>query len=85
VIDDLDPSSVLYGSESVEIEIEGTGFNRQTVVRFQGREFPCMVNESGTRLTVSLPTRDLPIGSYALTVSNGTNLEHTLKRALEVF
>jgi hypothetical protein len=85
VIDDLSPSSVVYGRDGIEVVISGTGFSQQTVVRFQGQELAGKVNESGTSLTVRLPTRELPIGSYAVTVSNGPGLEHTLKRALDVF
>jgi hypothetical protein len=84
VIEDIDPSSVVYGKRDVVVIIEGTGFSAETEVRFAGRTLAAEWVGPG-RLRVTLPTDDLAIGSYPLTVSNGDGREHTLRRAIEVY
>jgi hypothetical protein len=54
-------------------------------VKFQDSAYSPSVNPSGTELRVTIATRNLPIGRYAITVSNGPGLETTLRRALEVY
>lgn len=85
VIDDVEPSSVVYGKREVMVTIIGTGFDDSTVVRFNGATFEPSHDGSGNRLTVTLPTRELSMGAYGITVSNGPGQEHSLKRAFEVF
>lgn len=84
-ISDIEPSSVTYGTRELAVTISGTGFGADSVVLFGGRTYQPSVNQAGTRLDVTIATRDLTIGSYAVTVSSGTGLEQTLKKALTVF
>ena len=85
VISDVKPSWVVFGSRETSIAIIGTGFTAGSVVNFQDSVYSPSVNPSGTELRVTIATRDLPIGRYAITVSNGPELETTLRRALEVY
>jgi hypothetical protein len=84
VIEDIEPSSVVYGKREFVVIIEGTGFSAETEVRFAGRNLVAEWVGTG-RLRVTLPTADLAIGSYPLTVSNGDGREHTLRRGIEVY
>jgi cysteine-rich repeat protein len=82
---DIEPSAVVFGSREVTLTITGSGFNANTVVRFGGSDYNPVVSNAGTRLVVTLPVRNLAIGPYQITVSNGPGRETTLRRALEVF
>jgi cysteine-rich repeat protein len=85
VVEDVEPSSLVYGTRELSITVMGEGFNAKSVVRFQGAQYPATVNPTGTELQVTLPTRGLLIGRYPITVSNGPGLEHTLKKAIAVY
>ena len=85
VISDVKPSWIVFGSRETSIAIIGAGFTAGSVVKFQDSAYSPSVNPSGTELRVTIPTRDLPIGRYAITVSNGHGLETTQRRALEVY
>ena len=85
MISDVKPSWVVFGSRETSIAIIGAGFTAGSVVKFQGSAYSPSLNPSGTELRVTIPTRDLPIGRYAITVSNGSGLETTLRRAIEVY
>ena len=84
-ISDVEPSSVLFGTRAVEITVSGTGFLAGSVIVVAGRKYPPSVNQAGTRLVVTINTRNLSIGPYAVTVSNGPGVENTLKKALEIY
>jgi len=85
VISKIKPTGVVFGARETTIRIIGSGFTADTVVTFQGAAYTPTVNTAGTELRVTLDTRDLPMGRYAITVSNGDGLETTKRRALEVF
>ena len=85
VISDVKPSWIVFGSRETSIAIIGAGFTAGSVVKFQDSAYAPSVNPSGTELRVTIATRNLPIGRYAITVSNGPGLETTLRRALEVY
>lgn len=85
VISDIKPSWVVFGARETTVAIIGAGFTAESVVKFQGSEYSPSVNPAGTELRVTVATRELPIGSYAVTVSNGPGLETTRRRALEVY
>ena len=85
VISDVKPSWIVFGSRETSIAIIGAGFTAGSVVKFQDSAYSPSVNPSGTELRVTIATRNLPIGRYAITVSNGPGLETTLRRALEVY
>ena len=85
VISDVKPSWIVFGARETSIAIIGAGFTDESVVKFQDSAYSPSVNPSGTELRVTIATRDLPIGRYAITVSNGPGLETTLRRALEVY
>ena len=84
-ISDIEPSSVMYGTGELAVTISGTGFAADSVVVFAGKTYQPSVNQAGTRLDVTLATRKLSMGTYAITVSNGSGPEQTLKKALTVF
>ena len=84
-IERIKPWSVAYGTREVAITISGTGFGADSIVLFQGRTYVPSVSESGTRLDATIVTRDLPMGNYAITVSNGTDKNTTLKKALVIY
>jgi cysteine-rich repeat protein len=81
----IKPWSVPYGTREVAITISGTGFNADSVVVFQGKSYVPSVSEAGTRLDATIATRDLAMGAYAITVSNGTDMSTTLKKALVIY
>jgi hypothetical protein len=85
VISKLKPWSVVFGARETSITITGSGFNADTVVKFQGTSYTPSVNPAGTELVVTIATRDLTMGFYAISVSNGPDLETTRSRALEVY
>lgn len=84
-IEEVEPSSVVWGTRELTIAVIGAGFTPESVVLFSGSTYEPVVDPSGTRLTVTLPTRDLPLGNYAVTVSDGAGQQDTLKRALIVY
>jgi len=85
VISKIRPFGVVFGARETTIRIIGSGFTTGTIVKFQGVAYTPSVNTAGTELRVTIETRDLPMGRYAITVSNGDGLETTRRRALEVF
>lgn len=84
-IDSVKPWSVAYGTRELTITVRGSGFTSTSVIVFQGTRYPASVNQEGTQLVATVRTRELGMGSYALTVSNGAGVEHTLRKALEVY
>jgi len=84
-ISDIEPSSVMYGTRELAVTISGTGFDADSVIVFAGKTYQPSVNPAGTRLDVTLATRNLSMGTYAITVSSGSGLQDTLKKALTVF
>jgi hypothetical protein len=85
VITDVKPSWIVFGARETSIAIIGTGFTDESVVKFQDSTYSPSVNPSGTELRVNIATRNLPIGRYAITVSNGPGQETIQRRALEVY
>jgi len=85
VISDVEPSSVVWGTADVAITISGEGFHSESIILFEGKKYVPSVNQAGTRLEATIATRNLSLGSYAITVSNGYGIENTLKKALVVF
>lgn len=85
VIADIKPPWVVFGARETTIRIIGSGFTAGTTVKFQGAVYSTSVNAAGTELRVTIETSDLPMGRYAITVSNGDGVETTERRALEVF
>ncbi len=85
VITEVNPKTALYGAKETKITISGAGFGAESVIIFAGKKYSPSVNQAGTRLDVTIPTRDLSMGRYAITVSNGPGLETTRKKALEIF
>ena len=85
VITDVKPSSALYGAAEVTLTVIGEGFGAESVILFAGSRYSPSVNPTGTRLEVTVPTRDLSMGRYGITVSNGPGKETSLKRALEIY
>ena len=75
----------MFGSRELAITISGTGFHTDTVIKFAGSTYSPSVNQAGTQLKVTIPTRNLSIGPYAITISNGPGMETTLKRAVEIY
>jgi len=85
VISDVDPSWLVFGKSETVITVSGTGFHAESVIIFEGSTYEPSVNREGTRLETTIPTEDLSIGTYALTVSNGSGRDSTLKKALVVY
>lgn len=85
VIAKIKPSGVVFGARETTIRIIGSGFTADSIVKFQGAAYTPSVNTAGTELQVTLETRDLPMGRYAITISNADGTETTKRRALEVF
>jgi len=84
-ISGVKPSKLTYGSAELAITISGSGFHAGTVIIFQGTTYTPSVNQAGTQLKVTIPTGDLSIGPYRITVSNGPGLETNKRRALEIY
>ena len=84
-ISDVDPSTVVYGKREVTITLTGAGFTADSMIRFNGADYRPEVSDGGTRLTVTLPTRDLSIGKYPITVTNGSGDQVQAKKKLAVF
>ena len=84
-IEKIKPWSVPYGTREVNLAISGTGFTADSVVVFQGERYVPSVDQSGTRLDVTVATRHLTMGAYPLTVSNGPETRATLRKALVVY
>ena len=84
-IEAVKPWSVAYGTRETDITISGTGFNADTVVLFQGKSYVPAINAEGTELNATIPTRNLAMGAYAITVSNGPEMQTTRKKALVVY
>ena len=85
VISDVKPSKLTYGSAELAITISGSGFHAGSVIIFQGTTYTPSVNQAGTQLKVTIPTGNLSIGPYRITVSNGPGLETNKRRALEIY
>lgn len=85
LISDIEPFSVVYGTRELAITILGSGFDAQSVIEFAGKTYIPEVNPEGTRANVTLTTRNLTLGSYAVTVSNPSGEKKTLKKALVVY
>jgi hypothetical protein len=84
-ISDVDPSTVVYGKREVSITLTGSGFTAASMVRFNGTDYRPEISGDGTRLTVTLPTRDLSIGKYPITVTNGSGDQVEAGKKLAVF
>lgn len=85
IISDVEPSAVVFGTSEVTITVSGTGFHSESVIIFDGSKYPAAVNQAGTQLEATIVTGNLGIGPYALTVSNGSGMKTTLKKAVEIF
>jgi len=85
VISKIKPSNIVFGSREVTVAISGTGFTSETTVLFDGTSYTPSVNQAGTELKVTLATRDLAMGRYPITISNGSGMEITKKKGLTVF
>jgi len=85
VISEVEPSSVVWGTSEFAITVIGTGFHEESVIIFEGSTYKPVVNQAGTRLDTTIVTANLTIGSYAIKISNGSGLEHTLKGALDIY
>jgi len=85
VISDVEPSSVVYGTRELDIAVLGNGFQAGSVIEFAGQAYAARVSPDGTRAEVTLTTRRLTLGAYALTVSNPSGEKATLKKALVVY
>ena len=76
---------MLYGTRELTITVLGSGFSAESVIEFAGTTYTPSVNAEGTRLEATVVTRDLTMGRYAITVSSGSGLKTTLKKALVVY
>ena len=76
---------MLYGTRELTITVLGSGFTADSVIEFAGTTYTPSVNPEGTRLESMIGTRDLAMGRYAVTVTNGSGLKTTLKKALVVY
>jgi cysteine-rich repeat protein len=85
IISDVKPSKLTFGTRELTIKVNGSGFHTSSVIIFNGETYSTSVNQAGTQLSATFPTRSLSIGPYAITVSNGPGMEATLKRALEIY
>ena len=85
VISKIKPSNIVFGSREVTVTISGTGFTSETTVLFDATSYTPSVNQAGTELKVTLATRELAIGRYPITISNGSGMEITQKKGLTVF
>jgi len=84
-ISDVEPSSVVYGKRELTITVLGSGFRAGALIEFAGATYEPTVNAQGTRAEVTLATRSLTLGAYAITVSNPSGERTTLKKALVVY
>jgi cysteine-rich repeat protein len=84
-IADVEPSSVVFGSREVTLTISGAGFHSGTTVLFDGSTYQPSVNQAGTELQVTLPTRRLAIGRYPIKLSNGPDEVVKWSKPLVVF
>jgi hypothetical protein len=75
----------VFGTRETEVTVIGAGFTSESRVLFEGSSYEPSVDPSGARLTVTLPTRELPIGRYAVTVINASGERQTFKRAFVVY
>ena len=85
IISDVKPSKLNFGTPELEITVSGTGFHADSIIIFEGTKYTPWVNQAGTRLKVTIPTGNLSIGPYLITVSNGHGMETTERRALEIY
>ncbi|NOR23042.1 MAG: hypothetical protein GQ542_01380 [Desulforhopalus sp.] len=85
IISDVKPSKLNFGTPELEITVSGTGFHADSIIIFEGTKYTPWVNQAGTQLKVTIPTGNLSIGPYRITVSNGSGMETTVKRALEIY
>lgn len=85
VISDVKPSKLQWGTRELAITVTGTGFHDDSVIIFEGTTYTPRVNQAGTELKATIPTRNLSIGPYVITISNGPGMETTKKRALEIY
>jgi hypothetical protein len=85
VISDVEPSSLLYGTRELTITVLGSGFSADSMIEFAGTTYTPSVNHEGTRLEATVATRDLTMGRYAITVTSGSGVKTTLKKALVVY
>jgi len=84
-ISKVEPSSVVYGKRELAVTILGSGFDAGLLIEFAGKTYTPKVNPQGTRAEVTLGTRNLALGAYAITVSNPSGERTTLKKALVVY
>ena len=84
-ITDVEPSSVVFGTRELTVTVIGSGFTPDSRILFEGSTYEPSVDPSGTRLTVTLPTRRLTIGKYAITVTDGSDRKSTYRKALVVY
>lgn len=85
IISDVKPSKLTFGTRELAITVSGSGFHAETVIIFEGTKYKPLVNQAGTQLKATIPTGDLDIGPYRITVSNGPGLEATKRRGLEIY
>jgi len=85
VIDDIEPSSIVYGTRETTITIVGSGFKAETVVTVAGQRYKPSVSDDGRRLEITVATRELIIGVYPITVANGPGMEARRKRGLVIY
>jgi cysteine-rich repeat protein len=85
VISKIKPWKATWGVREVAVTITGMGFTNETTVRFNGITYKPSVNQAGTELKVTLASRQLPVGQYAITVSNGPEMESTVKKGLAIY
>jgi hypothetical protein len=81
----MKPSSAVFGAREVTVTIFGSGFSSSTSVLFIGNRYTPSVNQAGTELQVTLPTRELPMGRYVITLSNGPGMEVVWKKGLTIY
>jgi len=85
IISEVKPSKLRWGTRELEITVMGTGFHDDSVIIFAGTTYTPRVNQAGTELKATIPTRNLSIGPYVITISNGPGMETTKRRALEIY
>ena len=85
IISDVKPSNLVFGTPELAITVSGTGFHADSVIIFEGTIYTPWVNQAGTQLKITIPTGNLSVGPYLITVSNGPGMETTVRRALEIY